>query len=295
MAALAACAAASARAWGDGGHAIVAVIAFERLNPGARARIEALLAADTDTLTGPGFVERATWADHWRDSDRLGARHRYDATRRWHYAGIELDGGTIDAACGGRPPLPAGTPASAGPATDCLVDKVAQFAAELRSPATPAVERVLALKYLAHFVGDLHQPLHASNRGDAGGNQLAVRPAGLTGTSNLHAYWDHRLVRGLGHDARQVGRRLARSIRDDEAQTWVRGGPQDWVLQSWALARTVAYDFGDARETVDAQGQRVLELGPAYEQRALGAVRAQLQRAGVRLAALLNDALQPPP
>ena len=80
----------------------------------------------------------------------------------------ELAQPDLASACFDHPPLPAGVPASQGPPPACVVDKIDQFTAELSNPATGASERLLALKFLLHFVGDLHQPLHAADDHDAG-------------------------------------------------------------------------------------------------------------------------------
>src|SRR4051794_27668189 len=104
-----------ARAWGDEGHAIVALVAQSFLDPPVRRKVSALLAADTDPLTAHDIAAEATWADKYRDSNQDGARER---TRRWHFADIEIAAPDLDQACFGNPPLPSGLPASRGPAED---------------------------------------------------------------------------------------------------------------------------------------------------------------------------------
>ena len=143
-------------------------------HPRIKARLVAILSADTDPLTGHTIVNETTWADRYRDSDRNTTKVRYNQTREWHFVDIEITTPDINAACFGTPSLPTGTPASAGPARDCVVGKINQFIVELKSPVTSPEERLLALKFLLHFVGDMHQPLHASDDHDAGGNQKNV-------------------------------------------------------------------------------------------------------------------------
>jgi len=130
-----------------------------------------MLTADPDTLTAHDIASGVTWADRDRDSDRGGSRQRYEQTRQWHFVNIELDGPNLDRACFGHPRLPAAVPASSGPAKACLVDKIEQFTAELSNSATAPGERLLALEFLLHLVGDVHQPLHAVDDHDAGGNR----------------------------------------------------------------------------------------------------------------------------
>jgi hypothetical protein len=183
-------------AWGAEGHAVVAAIARSRLTPATRAKVDAILAQDTDTLTAPDMLARSTWADAWR-----GAGHR--ETAEWHFVDVELDHPDLDAACYGHPA--SAVPASAGPAKDCIIDKVAEFATELGAANTTPAERVLALKYVLHFVGDMHQPLHAADNHDRGGNCVRVALGGQR-TVNLHSYWDTVVVGELGEDAGVRGR-----------------------------------------------------------------------------------------
>src|SRR6516165_7654391 len=132
-----------AGAWGDLGHKATALIAYRHLSPKARSALDALLASDTDTLTAPDFASRATWADKYRNDHR--------ETAAWHFIDIEIDHPDVDAASYGFPALGTARPASEGPAQDCVVNKIDQFAAELKSPATAQAERLLALKFLIHF------------------------------------------------------------------------------------------------------------------------------------------------
>ena len=158
------CAATSsaALAWGDLGHGVVGLVANHYLKPGVRSKVQALLAGDSTHLTpSTGIADEATWADKYRDSDRSTTKVRYDLTNAWHFVDIEVDAGDIDAACFGHP---ATSPtASEGPAQDCVVDRIDAFAAELKNPGTSADEKRMALLFLLHFVGDVHQPLHASD------------------------------------------------------------------------------------------------------------------------------------
>ena len=286
LAALVLAAPAVAQAWGNEGHRIVALIAEHHLDPQVRQRVFALLAADPGPLTAHDIDSEATWADRLRDSDRNGARVHYERTRHWHFVDVEIAAPDLDLACFRHPPLPAGIPASLGPAADCVVDKIDHFAAELRSAATPDGERLQALQFLLHFVGDVHQPLHASDAADAGGNGKRVRgrtrPAG-----SLHHYWDTEFVVALGTDAQAIAARLIGRITPQAVQDWSGGGPADWALESFAVGRDTAY----GRLPVPKSG--VYMLSASYELRAKKAVELQLEKAGVRLASVLNRALAP--
>ena len=277
-----------AAAWGDEGHKVIALIAEHYLDPAVRAKVATLLAADTDTLTAHDIPSEATWADKYRDSDRNTNKIRYEATWRWHFVDIELAQPDLASACFGHPPLPPGVPASKGPPQACVVDKINQFAAELGDPATSASEQLLALKFLLHFIGDLHQPLHAADDHDAGGNKKLVAGEGLH-PGNLHHYWDVEFVESLGTDPRQVAATLIGQISEPQRKEWSSGTPADWAMEAFALARRDAYGLlprpGD---------QGTYTLSPAYTDQAERDVALQLSRAGVRLAFVLNRALGTP-
>ena len=120
-----------AAAWGNEGHQIIALIAEHYLEPEALASVKAILNGDRDSLTTHDIASEAMWADRYRDLDRNGSRERYERTRNWHFVDVELDSPDLDRACFGHPRLPAGVPASSGPAKACIVDKINQFVAEL--------------------------------------------------------------------------------------------------------------------------------------------------------------------
>jgi hypothetical protein len=280
LAALAALACAPAQAWGDLGHEVTALIAYRHLTAPARAALDALLAGDTDTLTADDFASRATWADKYR------AQHR--ETAAWHFINIELDDPDMQSACFGFPALDKGQPASEGTAQDCVVNKLDEFATELGNPATPRAERLLALKFLIHFVGDLHQPLHAADHADRGGNCILLFPAPNVREANLHAYWDVAAVEALGKSATQIADRLDAGVTSEEINRWTAGTPRSWAMESFEVARRVAYAL-PSRPTCRAGGS--VALSSAYEAEAHQAAAVQLSKAAIRMAALLNRAL----
>lgn len=279
-------------AFGDEGHEVVATLAYKRLTPKARKAVDALLAKDKDTLSKPDFASRATWADKYRDSDRNGTQERYKATRQWHFVDIELEGGSLSDACFGRPPLPDGTAASNGPADACVVDKLEQFRTELANAETSPAEKTLALKFVMHFMGDLHQPLHASDHHDRGGNDVAVETPPSTRKSNLHSYWDTYLVQKLGSTVTTASANVGKLITPAKAAAWAKGSIEDWANESFAHAQTIAYDFKGQKTFVDDHGGVGELLDGSYEARALPVVRLALAKAAVRLATVLNEAFK---
>ena len=268
----------AACAWGVEGHEIVAAIARGYLTPQVRDRVDQMLAADPDTLTPHDMLSESVWADRYRSG--------HPETSEWHFVDIELDHPDLKSACFGYPA--SGTLASQGPAHDCIVNKVSEFSKELADPATSPAERLLALKFLLHFVGDLHQPLHDVDNHDKGGNCVLLSLGGPR-TVNLHSYWDTVVVQGLGDDPQAVADLLTRRITPAIKTAWEKGDPDAWAMEGFDLAKTAVYTIG-SQPGCSADPSPV-GLSPAYADAARETVSTQLEKAGVRLAAVLNQAL----
>jgi hypothetical protein len=263
-----------AGAWGDQGHEVIGLIAEHYLTPTVHARVQALLATDDSGLTSRDIAHEATWADKYRDSDRGGSRHRYYGTRNWHFVDLELDGVDLNRAC----------------RDDCIIDKIEQFRAELRNARIDPAERLLALQFLLHFVGDLHQPLHAADDHDQGGNRKIVSVPGI-GVETLHQAWDTEFVGRLGAGATDIASRLIARITDEERRQWSRGTPVDWALESFSVAKRHAYGLLPPPDG-PPEGAHRYELPESYVADAIGTTAEQLSKAGVRLASVLNQALE---
>ena len=268
----------AALAWGYEGHEVVAAIARGYLTPQVRTKVDQMLAADQDTLTAHDMLNEATWADSYRNSHK--------ETSSWHFVDIELDHPDLKGACYDFPA--SGPVASQGPARDCIVDKLEEFSKELGDPATPAAERLMALKFVLHFVGDIHQPLHDSDNHDKGGNCVLLSLGGLR-VVNLHSYWDTVAVSGLGDDARTVATMLTRRITAEDEAAWEKGDPRSWALEGFDIAKTKIYTIGSAPGC--APDPSPVGLPRGYEETARDVVSIQLEKAGVRLAAILNRSL----
>jgi len=199
---------------------------------------------------------------------------------------IELTAPDLDQACFNHPALPPGTVASNGPADDCVVDKIEEFAKELANPATDLEEQVAALKFLLHFVGDVHQPLHASDDNDRGGNNKKLAASWIK-AGHLHHYWDTEFVALLETDAKSIASDLIGHISKDQQKQWQRGSPSDWAKDSFQIAKTHAYGLLSEPSARGSYG-----LSDEYVKTATADVALQLSKAGVRLAFLLNNALR---
>ena len=218
-----------ALAWNEEGHRIVALVAQHYLEPAVKQKIDAMLAADPDPTTAHDIASESIWADAAHPE-----ANRAAAT--WHDVPMEVDHPDLGKACNGHPRLPAGTPASRGPA-DCAVDKIDQFAAELSSKATPSEEKLLAVKYLLNLIADLHQPVYASDDHNQGGLTLRVSGGGGAPDSLRH-YWDAEFIDYLGDDPAAIADDLADGIRQSKTfDKMSKGTPTEWARESFELAR----------------------------------------------------------
>jgi hypothetical protein len=272
-----------ALAWGDEGHQVIALIAQSFLEPDVRKQVNAMLAVDTDDLTAHDIASAATWADKYRDANFEGSRSK---TRQWHFTDIEITAPDLQKACFNHPALPTGTVASNGPAADCVVDKIEQFAAELADTKTDPEEQTIGLKFLLHFVGDLHQPLHSSDDNDRGGNGKKVSANGFKG-GNLHHYWDTEFVNLLETDAKSIASDLISHISKEQERKWQSGSPADWAIETFEVAKADAYGL-----LPEPSARNTYQLIDGYIMAASDDVAEQLSKAGVRLAFILNKALR---
>jgi len=255
---------ASLFAWGVDGHQIVCLIAEERLTPAAKAGVRKLLGPDFNMSD----AEVAAWADN--------ARREADWTAPWHYVDIPAEAAAFDARRDGH-------------SGDNVVDQINHFANIVADSSKTDDQRQLALAYLLHFVGDIHQPMHCVDRdGDRGGNARLVFYRDWPRATNLHAVWDSTILlerRGTMRDL-EFARQLNAKVTAEQAERWSTGTAEDWANESHAVANKIAY--ADV-----PPGGPPPKLGDAYIARAGEAIDEQLEKGGVRLAALLNECFDP--
>ena len=246
---------APALGWGAEGHEIVADVALRELTPAARRQVAQLLGSDAM------LIEQSNWADEIRDQRR--------DTARWHFVDIPLD-------------APGFVPQRDCAHGDCVVAQIEGEVRTLRNPRLGNMARSQALLFLVHFVADVHQPLHAEDNDDKGGNGVRVR-IGRERT-NLHRVWDVDVVEVSGLDPDAIAASIERAITPEQRQAWARGTPADWANEAHVIARDHIYPpLGGARE---------LRLPRDYAWREASVARVQLAKAGVRLAWLLNSAFK---
>jgi hypothetical protein len=292
-------------AWGGEAHRVVALIADRLLAkeaPAVRAKVQQILASDTaNELTKTDIASESTWADILLEK----SPEARTATSEWHYARLDFAQPDLNKDCFGRPSLPAGYPASHGPRDNCIVDKVEQFSRELREPGTSEYERLAALQFLLNLVGDLHQPLYVIDHKDQHGECVALQLPRERKPLRLSRYWDDILVAdALGKDPEAAADRLVAALAPTDIAKWSSLGPEAWVQESYAVARSTVYawpaDAAAGTYTFPATSGEKDPCGPvklyrldaAYQRRAVATVRVQLAKAGVRLAYLLREDLR---
>jgi len=241
-------------AWGHEGHQIIALIAEHDMTDSAKAKATAL-------LDGSGIDVIASWADDYR------TQHR--ETAPWHYIDCPLAEPKIDMArdC---------------PHGDCVVAKTEEFRGVLRDPAATKAAKAEALKFVVHFVGDLHQPLHDEDNGDKGGNTRYV--VFERHPDNLHWVWDTGLLEHINRNPAALAAELESRITPQDQAEWQKGSIEDWAMEGHRLAQTIAYR--------NLTNENPDPITPEYERQAEPVIELQLEKAGVRLAHLLNDALR---
>jgi hypothetical protein len=248
--------------WGHEGHEIVASLAQTRLTENTRNGIRSLIG-------DASLASIASWADE--------VRPERDETYNWHFVDIpkNASGFSDERDCF----LP--NSRHKGAATDhhnCVVDRIDIFKKVLSDSKAPPDDRIEALKFLVHFVGDVHQPFHAIGEA-AGGNGIAVSEFGSTEcgrhSCNLHGAWDSGLIQHTGMGRDEYVAHLEKLISDEHLTA--SGSPEDWANESHGYAQSAWLAYG-------------AQIDEVYYQKEIKVADRRLALAGLRLAAILNEA-----
>jgi len=253
-------------AWGPDGHSIVAELASHRLTPQARQEVEKLL--------GPGvsLASVANWADDWRPA--------HPETFNWHFVDIPVAVDRYDPAAVCAP----------GPKGDCIVAALARGRAALACAGSEP-ERRMALRFVVHLIGDLHQPLHTVDE-EQGGNGVKVtvdmsragkcpKCTPKPTQENLHSVWDSLLITNTTWNWGAYVTRLEEGwLAGAEAKGADAGSVVDWALATHKAGSEI-WTWTPADHVI----------GDDYYRKAVPVVDRQLGLGGLRLARFLNDAL----
>jgi nuclease S1 len=269
----------AAWAWGNDGHKIVAVIAADNLTPSAASHVAGILGVPADKRAIATAMERA--------SVRPDTEFRDEETAPWHFIDICLQDRRAD--------VPARCPGG-----NCVTRKIDQYSKRLKEGKYDHWGASGDLAFLIHFVGDIHQPLHAANDADRGGN--CVKVDSHSQATDLHAVWDTTVVHRR-EDSIDSGRpdttahRLERTYAAEKGtDSWIAADDIAW--ESNQIARADIYGalhipIEPCQPTVDVCSSDVLrrapvELDSSYLDHADAVAGHQLAKAGFRLASLLN-------
>lgn len=304
-------------AWIDTGHKIVAMIAWEDLTPKTRAAIGELLqkhpryekdllleapeGATPEQLAQHAFAMAATWPDMVRNQSN--PMHNAYSHPFWHYIDIPFEDGTK-----------ADLPPAQGSGPHNIVEALTQCSAELKDPSTNPDLKAVDICWVAHLVGDIHQPLHAATRyspqfprGDAGGNnEIVLRdPPYPDSAAKLHLVWDsfpgdyqsefvdHYIAAGLRADPQFSREQFKDQLSETDFMAWAKETHElavQYAYLNGKLETAVAPRRGERATTQPTPG-----LPPGYKESAERVAMRQIALAGYRLADLLNSIFDPKP
>jgi hypothetical protein len=243
----------SAMAWGDKAHQIIAALTWLRLTDATKREIMVLLPEGKSDPNGP-LAAVASWAERQEAVNPV--------ERRWDYVDIPFEAERYDQKrdCADG---------------NCIVVKLEEKKNILQS-SNNRQARAVALKYVVHLVGDIHQPLHCTDRNDKAGNAVYVKFLGQT--SNLHKVWDSDMVEASQLSVGEYAKKLARV--PVLHGYWI----SDWANDSHAIAKRYVYTIPQDRE-----------LGTDYYRRNLPILERQLAQAAEKLVEILEDTLKSRP
>jgi hypothetical protein len=253
----------NAWAWGDTGHKIVCEIAFRLAAPDTRAAVRKLIRSDTEFDT---FSEACTGPDH---PHTRAPEHFINLPRT-------SKGLNSDDSCPQAP--------------KCLLTAILNDSKILSSKSGRAKDRLIAIKFLGHWIGDIHQPLHVSFEDERGGNDITV--SGEC-SGKLHSTWDTCLVEGaLGDDVSEAATNLIDAITPEMITKWTASDhPMDWANESFAIAEATKTQYCTMQgKSCNGPQSGHVDVDASYLQVNQPLVKVQLQKAGVRLSRMLDVA-----
>jgi hypothetical protein len=244
--------------WGGDGHRLICEIAWQHLTPEAKRLATQLRHGESGT-----FSESCTWADEVRDAR--------PETYNYHFINIPARqrGMSLARDC-------------AGPKY-CAPWAIKHYTTILADTTQSRLARSEALKFVGHFVGDLHQPLHAGRPEDRGGNDVKVSFFGDAGSAerrlNLHGIWDSGILRRAAIRWPGSANELLAGITSSDVAAWANADVVAWTNESYRIAQEFVYTAGPGSD-----------IAEPYYQRALQIAQHRMQQGGIRLAFLLNEA-----
>jgi hypothetical protein len=259
-------------AWGREGHRLTALVAEHYLTRETRAQIAELLSIDAGGADKETLADVAAWADQYRTE--------HPETAPWHYVDIPKAEAKFDR----DRDCPVSSTDPTSPWRDCVTDRIMYFEGRLGDTSLSPQERAIALKFLVHLIGDVHQPLHAMGD-DRGGNGITVHFLGSdqcgTYKCNLHGVWDESMIEHEGLSEPKYTEKLIADIRENHWERLAGGSPVAWaeISHHYAVEGYTPNGALLTHEYVDSESK---------------IVDAELALGGLRLARVLNRILGTP-
>jgi S1/P1 Nuclease len=256
-------------AWGKVGHETVAFIAEDHLTQGARLGVREIL--------GPGqdLADISTWADS--------IISMHPETAPWHFFNLDVrqDQNEYDIS-------------DVCPNHNCVVDQINKDLEVLKAPFATRREKREALSFLVHFMGDVHQPLHCGDDKDRGGNEKWFRyyPRGINGRYtwvDLHGFWDNLIEPRAKENPRWLASQLEKEIKPEDEKAWILGNASDWAYESFLIARNDIYQELPEGPLLEKNRWGKDLPDDYYSGKMRRIVESRLEKAGIRLAYLLNQ------
>jgi hypothetical protein len=267
---------AGAHAYGFFTHEAIARMAMLNVRPETARAVRAMLRAAPPLIQTPECKaatpeQASTWPDCVRN---LGERFSY--TANWHYQNVDVcQPFDLKAACRDG---------------NCVSAQVERQVKLLQNRTVPQREKAMALIFLIHFVGDLHAPPHAGDRGDRGGNDVKASYGPVTARwLNLHSIWDSPLAeRAVTTPPSPI-----RAYSPAERAALAAGTPEDWSREGWEASRDTAYALALGGDPCGPKPEGLVTVTPEAIEKMVPVQRRQIERAGVRLARMLDEAFDP--
>ena len=234
-------------AWGQIGHRVTGLIAEQYLTPQAQAAIDAI-------LPNEDLAEASTYADEMRSHP---SEYWKKTANPWHYVNVHKGEKYTEISI---------------PEEGNAVTALEMFSKQLTSKKSSLKEKQLALRFIVHIIGDLHQPFHTGTHLDKGATD--VKLSFFWDKSNLHRVWDSGLIDRQKLSYTEWTHRLKRKISTQQAKEWMEINPEIWIDESVELRLTL-YPKHD-------------EISWDYQYQSLPIIKQRLQMGGIRIAAYLN-------
>ena len=279
-----------ASAWGPEGHTVVGDVAAHYLTARAQKQIHSILQGKR-----LGDYEISSWPDEIRGSEEY--EQLYPENGKWHFVDFDTfkrynDDFELKPPADGQD----------------VVDQIVRWQKDLGAKNSTPAQKLDALRFLVHFTADLHQPMHCAFRcGDMGGNMIPVNSfkgrkysfgpnTPMDYPPSVHSVWDESMVLELmgGRSRTAFAKFLEEGLSPEQIQWWSQGKPLDWATDSYWRARKQVYRWTNGEHLPYTWSRPGMDLtSENYIDSRLPVAQEQLQKAGVRLALLLNEALDP--